>query len=252
MTRRAFPFLILAFAALVAGCSVPGPGEAPDGVHDPYEVTNRQVHAFNVGLDRAVLRPASRGYVTVAPSPLREGLSNLADFASTPRSVANQLLQGRFVDAGRNTLRFTTNAIVGLGGILDPAASVGLTSNESGFGETLRVWGVPEGAFVMLPLLGPSTERDSVGEVVDLALNPLDLIVPQTTYRRVATGARVADMLNERGELAGAIDEVLYESADSYSQLRLIYLQTRRFELGEDVPPESVDEDPLALDTEGF
>ncbi len=246
------PIIAFAIAGLLAGCSVPGPGASPDGVHDPYEGVNRQVHALNVGLDRVALRPASKVYGVAVPGPLKQGVVNVADTLDTPRSVVNQVLQGDLVGAGRNTLRFTTNAILGFGGLLDPATDLGMPQDKTDFGETLHVWGFPEGAFVMLPALGPSTERDAVGEVVDIVMNPLDLIFSDDTNRAV-TGVQIAEIVGDRAALGDTVDSILYESADSYSQLRLIYLQSRRFELGQEAPEAAVEEfDPLALDTEGF
>ena len=246
---RAFAALVL--VVLVAGCSVPGPGEAPGGIHDPEEAQNREVHQFNVALDRTVLRPVARAYDTTVPQPARSAVSNFVDTWSTPGTIVNQVLQGRLVRAGRNTLRFVTNATVGLGGLVDVASDLELHEDDSDFGETLHVWGAPEGAYIELPLLGPSTERDAVGRIVDFALDPLGpaLTDPQA---RARTTARVADLVGERGARGETIDALLYDSADSYSQLRLIYLQNRRFALGMAPPEQEVQSDQLALDTEGF
>jgi len=132
---------------------------------------------------------------------------------------------------------------------LDPATEMGLDERSSDFGETLHVWGVPEGAYVVLPMLGPSTERDAVGWVVDFAANPVSAFVdpPETDY---VTGFKIAAMIGDRYEYSGIIDELLYESADSYTQARLLYLMNRRHELGSEVQFEEID--PYALDTEGF
>lgn len=252
MPRLIAPLLTLLF---LAACSVPGPGEAPDGVHDPYEAVNRPIHTVNVGLDTVALRPASQVYGAL-PGPVRQGVSNVADTLGTPASVVNQILQGEFTRAGKNTLRFTTNAVLGIGGLLDPATDLGLPRDEADFGETLHVWGAAEGAYIVLPVLGPSNERDAVGTVVDFVIDPLDsLVIDDVVTTRRTT--RILDVINERGELSDTIDDVLYESADSYRQLRLISTQRRRFELG-DTGPEAQpggggqEVDPFALDTEGF
>jgi phospholipid-binding lipoprotein MlaA len=139
-------------------------------------------------------------------------------------------------------LRFVLNTTVGVLGLADPAGAIGLTEVETDFGETLAVWGAPEGAYLELPGFGPSTERDAAGRVVDFIIDPLDALgdVPDPV-RDLSFPAKVAEQVIERGELGDTLDEILYESADSYAQARLIYLQNRRFELGEG--PTATDED---------
>ncbi|WP_375257087.1 VacJ family lipoprotein [Citreimonas sp.] len=238
--------LLLGVAAL-AGCTA----VAPDpGFNDPYEAQNRRVHAFNARLDDGVVSRAGRAYVSVASPTVRTGVSNVAETLSLPRTVVNQVLQGRMLRAGSNTLRFAVNATLGFGGIADVASDMGLEEDESDFGETLHVWGVAEGAYLEVPFIGPTTQRDLAGSVVDIFLNPIDPHL-EPGQRRAKLALRALDTIGERAEYAASVDSVLHESADSYSQVRLIYLQNRRFELGV-APPETVDADPMALDTEGF
>ena len=224
---------IAAFAALLlaAGCSVPGPGGAPDGIHDPYEAVNRRNHELNQALDRAIVRPAGKGYTKVLPDPVEDTISNFAHNLSLPGTVVNNLLQGDIPGALQNTVRFAFNTVFGLGGIGDPAGELGIYAKETDFGETLHVWGVPEGAYVEVPVIGPSTERDAVGKVVDLFTNPLSYTLP-SPEKYYGTAAAAASKLGDRGRYSDTIDSILYESADSYAQSRLIYLQNRRFELG--------------------
>lgn len=233
----------------VAGCSVPGPGGAPDGIHDPNETKNRKVHEFNRKVDQRFFAGDGPGYAGTVPEDIQTVVSNFADTVSLPQAVVNQILQGRPGDATRNTVRFTINATLGLAGLFDPASDLGLPSQETDFGETLSVWGVPEGAYQELPLLGPSTQRDTAGMVVDLFTDPLSYIVP-APERYVATVAKGLDKVGERSKFGDTIDSVLYDSADSYAQVRLMYLQNRRFELGEEAP--GGDFDPLSVDIEGF
>lgn len=242
-------FLIGAAALGLAACSVPGPGEAPDGIHDPYEVQNRRVHEFNLGVDRRFFGGDGPGYAETVPMGIQQNVSNFADTVSLPKTIVNQILQGRPGDATRNLVRFTVNATLGFGGLADVASDMGLQRDESDFGATLAAWGVPEGAYLELPVLGPSTERDATGQFVDLFTDPLSYVVPAPD-RYVFTAARLVDSLGERSQYGDTIDSVLYESADSYAQLRLMYLQNRRFELGEEVP--GADIDPLAVDVSGF
>lgn len=234
--------------ALASACAAPQPGQV---INDPYEDSNRINHAFNKGLDRAFLRPT--GAVTSSvPDEIVRPVANFADNVGLPGAVLNGLLQGDIPGAGTNTMRFVLNTTVGIGGLLDPAGAIGLEEQSTDFGETLAVWGVREGAYVELPLFGPSTERDAVGILVDLVIDPLDRFgtPPQLRY---GTATRLATLGIRRGDFMETFDSVLYESADSYEQARLAYLQNRRFELGE-APPQGTDVDPFAddLSLEGF
>lgn len=253
--RLARAFAAFVTLILLGACSLPGPGQAPDGIWDPYESGNRRVHAFNRSVDKAVLSGAGQGASQAVPVEVQDIVLNMADTLSLPRTVANQVLQLRLGRATKNTLRFALNATLGLAGIADVATGLGLPHDESDFGETLHVWGLPEGAYVELPLIGPSTERDAVGQAVDLFLNPLDYALSRHT-RYWKTGIWVAGEVVERGRYDDTYDQVLHESADSYSQLRLIYLQNRRYELGGGTGDASAADDtfidPTAIDTEGF
>ena len=238
---------VVAIAALSA-CSV-----APAGseFNDPYEQTNRQIHNFNKGLDRAILRPAGQVAASV-PDEITGPVANFADNVGLPGMVANGLLQGDIGGTATNTMRFLINTTVGIGGLFDPAGAIGLAEESTDFGETLAVWGVPEGAYVELPVFGPSTERDMVGLIVDMVFDPL-AEVGTSTQVKYSTGARVVDIANTRGTFMETFDGVLYESADSYAQARLAYLQNRRFQLGEE-PPAAAEIDPFSddLSLEGF
>ena len=251
MKARLFkPFAVVSMLVLASGCTHPDAGHDPALPFDPYEQTNRDNHEFNRAVDRALLRPAGKGYVAIIPRPVQKGVSNFSSNLSLPGTIVNNVLQGRLGEASQNTLRFALNTTIGIGGVFDPSTEFKLYEAKADFGETLAVWGVREGAFVELPLLGPSTERDAVGKVVDLFTNPLTYMV-QSPEKYYGTGASVASRLGDRGTYGDTIDSILYESADSYAQARTIYLQNRRFELGEAVP-EDQSNDPFDLNTEGF
>jgi phospholipid-binding lipoprotein MlaA len=212
----------------MSACS---PAPPAQGINDPFEEHNRNVHELNKSLDSAVVRPGAEGYGNAVPSPVRKGVSNFVGNLDMPRMVVNDLLQGRVEDAGANTFRFLINSTFGLGGLFDVAHDGGLDARPTDFGETLHVWGFREGRYLELPVIGPSTERDTAGKIVDLALNPLRYVVnePQQTGL-FALG--LASRLGDRGEFSQTIDSVLYDSADSYAQARILYLQNRRFQLG--------------------
>ncbi len=222
---------------------------SPDGVYDPYERQNRKVHAFNRGLDRAIVRPAAIGYSTILPDEIEDSVGHFAKNLGQPSVVVNSVLQGDFRGAGISTVRFLTNSVLGIGGLFDVATDFDVPQHDTDFGETLYVWGVGEGAYLELPVLGPSTQRNTAGKVVDLFTNPLSYTLesPEAYY---GTIAGVASGLGTRGRFSDTVDSILYESADSYAQARLIYLQNRRFELGDGEAATEID--PFALDTEGF
>lgn len=218
---------MLAAFALVA-CS------APNGAvefHDPYEPVNRVTHGFNKGVDRVFFRPASQVYGTLLPNPVRQGLSNAAENLDAPRSMLNHALQGEGEDAIHNGFRFLLNTTLGVFGIFDPATSFGLEERETGFADTLAIWGVREGAYQELPVFGPSTERDTAGFIVDIVTNPIGAVLPDDS-EEIAGFTSLPSVLNSRYAFSETFDSILYESADSYVQMRLYYLESRRFELG--------------------
>lgn len=225
--KRGRWFGLLVVVLALAACGVPPAG----GINDPYEANNRAVHEFNKGLDRALLRPAGQA-TTHLPDAIRIPVSNFARNTGLPSAIVNNVLQGDIGGAATNIMRFVINSTVGVLGLADPAGAIGLHEVEADFGGTLARWGVDEGAYLELPVLGPSTERDAAGRLVDLALNPLGHIGHERVTRWHYP-AWLLDGIIDRGRFGDTVDSVLYESADSYAQMRLIYLQNRRFALGQ-------------------
>jgi phospholipid-binding lipoprotein MlaA len=132
--------------------------------------------------------------------------------------------------AVKNSLKFVINSTIGLGGVAKPAEQFGINGKGGDFGQTLHVWGVPEGPFIVIPAFGPSTGRDAVGILGDLSLDPVGPLMSEQA-RVFSFGIRAADVLGKRGNYSTSLDSILYGSADSYEQMKLIYLQARRFEL---------------------
>jgi len=226
---------------ILSACAAPPPSGA---INDPEEARNRDIHALNVALDKVLVRPASDVYGAILPPPVQQGVSNFAANLDVPGEVVNQLLQGRPGYALENTFRFAVNSVIGIGGLFDPATAIGVPGRRTDFGETLHVWGAGEGVYVELPGLGPSTERDAVGKVVDILMNPVSLLLP-TPESYYVTGVKLASKVGDRYRFSATIDSILYDSADSYAQARLLYLQNRRFELGQKVSDADF-EDPYA------
>ncbi|MFN3936408.1 MAG: VacJ family lipoprotein [Gemmobacter sp.] len=221
--------VISALLLVLAGCSAP----APSGIFDPYEEQNRRTHAFNVALDRNVARPVSRAFGGAGGGAVSTGFGNVGRNLSLPSEVLNKTLQGRFEDAVHNAWRLVVNTTIGVGGLFDPATAMGLDRRKTDFGETLHVWGMGEGAYLELPVLGPSTERDMLGRVADAIIDPLGAVL-RPREANVARAVKIGSKLGDRARFGDSVDSILYESADSYAQLRLLYLQNRRFELGQE------------------
>ena len=227
MFKRLPIFAVASLVMVVSACS-PRQGAVAD---DPFERLNRSSHAFNKGLDRNILSPLSKTYTDVVPDPMEDSVTNFARNLSLPGKVVNNVLQLDLSSAARNTVRFALNSTVGLAGLFDPSQKIGLVEKNTDFGETLQGWGVAEGAYLELPLFGPSNMRDGSARFVDmLLLDPAGQILkpPVSEYRTAST---MGALLQTRQIYGAQIDEVLYGSADSYAQSRLVYLQSRRFEL---------------------
>lgn len=234
---------------LLAGCAARTPEQKASGeIFDPYENTNRSIHSFNLGVDKVLFRPASKGYVTIVPEPIVDSFNHFANNLSMPSVMVDSLLQGKFKQAGIALARFAINSTVGFAGLADPASDFEIPEVDTDFGETLYVWGVDEGAYVELPFYGPSTARDAVGVVVNLFTNPLGYSdVPPAN---IGAYAEVVKRMGDRGRYSDTVDAMLYGSADSYAQLRTLYLQNRRFDLeGENTDLYIT---PDEISTEGF
>ena len=227
----------LALCVILAGCASKPMMQDGIRVNDPFEAQNRRVHAFNKAADRRVIGPVAKrvsGGDEASGGPgAMDLVINAGANLSLPGKIANSLLQGPPEPAIKNFFRFSLNTTLGIGGLMDPAGrDFGLPEHDTDFGKTLAVWGVPEGAYLELPILGPSTQRDATGKVVDLVTDPLNYVLSPGAAS-AAFGLRVASKAGERARFGDTVDSVLQGSADSYAQLRLIYLMHRRHELNE-------------------
>jgi phospholipid-binding lipoprotein MlaA len=213
-------------ALLLCGCA----HTPPDVPSDPLEPFNRKVYAFNETLDEWVAQPVARGYVRFLPQFMRTGINNFFVNVSYPTVIVNDLLQGKFAQGARDSGRFLFNTTVGLGGLVDAASLVGMDINDEDFGQTLGYWGVGQGWFLMLPVLGPTTNRDGLGQVANGFTNPLSYTEDEYRYGLYALGA-----VNSRAALLG-VEGVLEQQFDRYAFVRGAYLQ-RRLSLTHDGNP---------------
>lgn len=238
------PFLTVCCSALLgavlAGCAHT-PAYEPA---DPLEPVNRKIYAFNRTADRYILRPVAKTYVDVTPQPARSGIHNFLANLGYPVTIVNALLQGKFGQAGRDTGRFLINTTAGIGGLIDVATPVGLNENDEDFGQTLGYWGVGPGWYLMLPLLGPSTNRGLVGQLADGVTTPERLLETRTQYVLTAV-----DVIDRRAQLLSA-DGFLEQQVDEYVALRTVYLERRLNHVYDGAPPLDYGEENL--DDGGF
>ena len=208
--------------------------------NDPFEKTNRKIHAFNKHVDETTLKPASNIYGNVIPRPVRLGAANFYENLQEPKRFVNHLGQAEFIKATTDVSRFVINSSVGIFGIFDVASRISLFSDDTEFDETFAYWGFPVGPYLELPFIGPSSIRGSMSMLVDYTLNPMSLLSgPAEGASLITFGA--LDILNKRHEFGTMVDTILYNSLDSYYSARSTYLQTRINE-----PPEPM-EDNLDL-----
>ena len=201
-----------------------------DGISDPYEASNRQAHEINKSLDKNIIRPMAIVYGDITPIKLQSVVNNMSMNFSLPRYSVNYILQGELKNASKSSMKFLVNSTLGVGGIYDFSSHLGIKSEKTDFGETMAKWGVREGPYLDILVLGPSNQRDGIGKVVDLVLDPVSLL--GVGAKSAATATSVAFGLSARSQFRESIDSILYESADSYAQSRLFFLQNRRYELG--------------------
>jgi phospholipid-binding lipoprotein MlaA len=209
----------------------------PDTEHDPAEPVNRAIFKANVAADHAVMKPVAQAYVDYVPDGMQTGIHNVVQNLKEPAVVVNDALQGNVTQAWQSVQRLAINSTVGVAGIFDVATNWGLPPHKADFGQTLGVWGVGEGPFVELPLLGPSNARDTVGTVVDFAMNPLTYLGgAPATAASVSTGA--ANVVDTRSQHLHDLDELERNSLDYYATLRSVYRQHRDAEISAAKQPE--------------
>jgi phospholipid-binding lipoprotein MlaA len=232
------------FAAIILLASLSACATAPtdpaeraefEAANDPLEPTNRVIFEFNQIVDKVLLRPLAYAYREVVPDFAQDVVHNVLQNAGEPIVFMNALLQGRTEDAGKTFNRFLVNTTVGLGGVADIAGDGGLKKVDADFGQTLHVWGMPEGPYLVLPILGPSNPRDAVGFGVDTVASPWSYLAAEggsATRNRYIIADLGATMLDRRSKSIDALDALEKGSVDFYAQLRSVSRQYRSKQLG--------------------
>ena len=232
------PRLALAAALLLLGpllgCATPPPASDPDAVadfneaNDPLEPTNRVLYAINDGLDTVILRPVALAYRAVVPEPVRHGVHNVLANLGTPVELGNDILEAKPRRAGDTTMRFLINTTLGVVGIFDVAKELGYPDHDNDFGMTLALWGVPEGPFLFLPVLGPTNPRDAIGRGVDYVADPFTW-VGQGTVVTVLDWTRFGlNVVDQRERVLDTIDSIKKTALDPYATFRSLYRQHRQ------------------------
>jgi phospholipid-binding lipoprotein MlaA len=236
--------LILALLALtvfgLSGCATKPPADDPDAVadyqqtNDPLEPTNRVFYAVNNGLDTVLLRPAALAYRFAVPGVVRTGIHNVLANIGSPIQLTNDMLEGKPRRAGDTTMRFLINTTAGVFGIFDVATKWGYPDHDADFGMTLALWGVPEGPFLFLPVLGPSDPRDAAGFGVDIAFDPFTWVGTGpskpgwSAFKWSRFGLNAVD---SRERVLDALDQIKKTALDPYATFRSLYRQHRRAQI---------------------
>ncbi len=232
---------VLAICALLGGCAstkTTDPG-------DPHEALNRKFYKFNDVLDKSFFEPVARGYVKVTPDPVRSGVTKFFDNVTYLNVIANDLMQGKISQFASDTGRFMVNSTVGLGGLFDPASSMGLRTHDEDLGQTIGTWGAGEGAYLVLPLMGPNSYRDVPNIGSSILLNPLTYLNGVVT---IPLG--VLSAINTRANLLEASRIRDQAALDPYTFVREAYRQQREFKIYDGNPPGDDFEDYIEGDAD--
>jgi phospholipid-binding lipoprotein MlaA len=227
--------LVIVLAAGLWLCGCASSTSVADN-NDPYEATNRWIFDLNLQIDHAALRPTAEHYSNYIPENVRNAIHNALDNLNAPVTFANDVLQGETKRAGQTLGRFVINSTFGLGGLLDAGTKAGIPGHSEDFGQTLGVWGVGEGPYLVLPLLGPLPPRDAAGELVDLAADPTMYIsIKHHTYWAIAR--RYVTIVDARARSLESLDDIERDSMDFYATTRSLYRQYRENEIRNGMPP---------------
>lgn len=221
--------IALMLAVSLAGCASnqnPQTGYKAE-INDPIEPVNRAIFAVNNVIDRFLFEPVAKIYDAVFPGFVKDSVQSFMRNLRSPLIIANNLLQGQIGDAGVATARFLINSTVGVLGLVDVASTQGLTYEDEDFGQTLAVWGFGDGMYIVLPILGPSNARDTVGKVGDYFADPLRIWAHNTDNEWVYYTRGAVEAVDNRARAIKAIDDLRRNSLDYYAAVRSAYTQRR-------------------------
>ena len=228
---------------LLAGCATP-PSNDPEALeafkeaNDPLEPMNRYFFELNFAADELLFKPLAGWYYVALPNFAQDGVRNVLRNARSPVVLANDLFQGETDRAGVTVSRFLVNSTMGLGGLFDIASRIGLEYHDEDFGQTLAVYGVGEGPYLMLPLLGPSNPRDAAGMAVDMLFDPLTYIGMFGHVNNIGLVTSVVGGVDMRARNLKTLDEIRKGSLDYYATIRSLYRQRRNDEINNGKAPE--------------
>jgi phospholipid-binding lipoprotein MlaA len=231
MTKIGSKTLALSMVACLTLSACAGKMSGADGyseIPDPIEEVNRTTMKINDAVDKAILEPVARGYRAATPGFFRTLVRNFLTNLKSPVTIGNQLLQGDLEGAGNATARMVINTLAGFGGILDLADEGGIPHEPEDFGQTLATWGVGDGMYVVLPLLGPSSTRDFAGRMVDSYADPLRIYLFNIDEGGLHYARVGATVLSERERLLDVIKDLRKNSFDYYAAVRSAYYQNRQ------------------------
>ena len=238
---RGFKALVVGFFGLVlAGCATAPLTQEQITNNDPYEHTNRQMLDFNGKIDRYVVVPSVAVYFFLVPDKGRRGVHNFLGNLSLPTIFVNDMLQGELTRGGQSAARFIINTGFGFGGFFDPATKMGIPGHGEDFGQTLAVWGMGEGPYLVLPFFGPSNPRDAAGLAIDAVIDPTNFIV----FKQHLWWGGIREYftyLDLRGETYEQIQSIQRSSVDYYAGLRSLYRQLRNNDIRNGRPPKAQD-----------
>jgi phospholipid-binding lipoprotein MlaA len=237
MQKRSSLFAALAASLMLTACATKDTQSLAQ--HDPFEPTNRAIFDFDVKLDHAVATPVAKFYRSAVPQPARQGILNALDNLHAPVVLANDVLQGESEKAGDTIGRFVINSTVGVAGLLDVAASLGIPAHDNDFGITLGKGGAAEGSYLVLPFIGPRPPRDLVGSGVDIAFDPLTYMTwnNSSLYMVIRGGLGVLD---SRAANIDAVESIERSSIDFYATTRSLYRQNRNAQIRGDAANEDL------------
>lgn len=226
MLNRAL--IVISLAVTLSACA--GTGEVLN--NDPLERSNRFMFKINVELDNYILKPVARGYLYI-PSPVRRSVRNFFDNLAAPVTLANDIFQLEGKRAGTTALRFGINSTIGIFGLFDPAKRLGLEKHDEDFGQTMAVWGVPEGPYLFTPIYGPSSPREFGGWILDWSFDPMTHDDDWDLEK--AIGRYAVDGIDFRADALTTLDEIERSSVDFYATVRSLYQQNRASEIANGV-----------------